>query len=40
MPPKIQARMLKLLKLIEEHGANLGPLHTASMGDGFFEIRV
>lgn len=24
MPPKIQARMLKLLELIEEHGANLG----------------
>jgi hypothetical protein len=24
MPPKIQARILKLLELIEKHGANLG----------------
>ena len=28
MPPKIQARMIKLLELIEKHGANLGPPHT------------
>ena len=28
MPPKIQARMIKLLELIELHGANLGPPHT------------
>lgn len=40
MPPKIQARMLKLLELIEEHGANLGSPHTESMGDGLFEIRA
>ena len=40
MPPKIQARMLKLLELIEEHGANLGPPHTEPMGDGLFEIRA
>lgn len=40
MPPKIQARMLKLLDLIEEHGANLGPPHTEPMGDGLFEIRA
>jgi len=40
MPPKIQARMLKLLELIEEHGANLGSPHTESMGDGLFDIRV
>ncbi|KTD48071.1 hypothetical protein Lqui_2113 [Legionella quinlivanii] len=40
MPPKIQARMLRLLELIEEHGANLGPPHTESMGDGLFEIRA
>ncbi|MCL9682574.1 type II toxin-antitoxin system RelE/ParE family toxin [Legionella maioricensis] len=36
----IQARMLKLLELIEEHGANLGPPHTDPMGDGLFEIRA
>jgi phage-related protein len=40
MPPKIQARMLKLLEMIEEHGANIGPPHTESMGDGLFEIRA
>lgn len=40
MPPKIQARMLKLLELIEKHGANLGPPHTESMGEGLFEVRA
>ncbi|EHK6027579.1 type II toxin-antitoxin system RelE/ParE family toxin [Vibrio parahaemolyticus] len=40
MPPKLQARMLKLLELIEKHGANLGEPHTKSMGDGLFEIRA
>ncbi|WP_350939755.1 type II toxin-antitoxin system RelE/ParE family toxin [Vibrio metschnikovii] len=40
MPTKIQARMFRLLELIEEHGANLGELHTKSMGYGLFEIRA
>lgn len=40
MPPKIQARMIKLLELIEKHGANLGPPHTESIGNGLFEIRA
>jgi len=40
MPPKIQARMLKLLELAEKHGANLGSPHTEPMGDGLFEIRA
>lgn len=40
MPPKIQARMLKLLELMEMHGANLGEPHTKAMGDGLFEIRA
>lgn len=40
MPLKIQARMLRLLNLIEEHGANLGEPHTKAMGDGLFEIRA
>ncbi|CAM4422578.1 MAG: hypothetical protein LEGION0403_FIIPPAGN_02726 [Legionella sp.] len=40
MPPKIQARMLKLLELIEVHGANLGSPHTEPMGEGLFEIRA
>ncbi|MDB1122403.1 type II toxin-antitoxin system RelE/ParE family toxin [Vibrio algarum] len=40
MPPKIQARMIKMLELIETHGANLGEPHTKSMGKGLFEIRA
>ncbi|WP_116645051.1 type II toxin-antitoxin system RelE/ParE family toxin [Salinivibrio sp. HTSP] len=40
MPPKIQSRMLKLLELIEKHGAKLGPPHTESIGNGLFEIRA
>jgi phage-related protein len=40
MPPKIQARMLRLLELMQEHGANLGAPHTSPMGDGLFEIRA
>jgi phage-related protein len=40
MPPKLSARMLKLLELIESHGANLGEPHTKSISDGLFEIRA
>ncbi|OOY33916.1 type II toxin-antitoxin system RelE/ParE family toxin [Solemya velum gill symbiont] len=40
MPPKIQARMIKLLELIEKHGANLGPPHTKPIGNGLFEVRA
>ncbi|WP_299489891.1 type II toxin-antitoxin system RelE/ParE family toxin [uncultured Shewanella sp.] len=40
MPPKIQARIIRLLELIESHGAYLGSPHTQPMGDGLFEIRA
>jgi Phage-related protein len=40
LPPKIQARIIRLLELIENHGPNLGPPHTKSLGDGLFEIRA
>ena len=40
MPPKIQARILRLLELMVEHGANLGAPHTTPMGEGLFEIRA
>ncbi len=40
MPPKVQARMIRLLELMESQGAHLGPPHTESMGDGLFEIRA
>jgi len=34
MPPKIQARMIRLMEMIEIHGANLGEPHTKSIGVG------
>lgn len=40
IPPNIQARMLRLLELIEQHGANLGSPHTEPLGDGLFEVRA
>ncbi|OZB04325.1 MAG: hypothetical protein B7X54_08115, partial [Idiomarina sp. 34-48-12] len=40
LPPKIQARIIRLLELIEDHGPNLGPPHTKALGDGLFEIRA
>lgn len=39
MPPKIQARTIRILELMEKYGANLGPPHTEPLGDGLFEIR-
>ncbi len=40
MPPKIQARMVRLMELMEKHGANLGEPHTKALGDELFEIRA
>lgn len=40
MPPKIQARMIRLLELMEVYGANLGEPHTSVIGGGLFEIRA
>ena len=40
MPTKIQARMFRLLELMELHGANLGTPHTTPLGDGLFEVRA
>jgi len=40
LPPKIQARMIRLLELMEKHGANLGEPHTKSLGGELFEIRA
>ena len=40
MPPKIQARMIRLMELMEKHGANLGEPHTKSLGGDLFEIRA
>ncbi|MDX5329020.1 MAG: type II toxin-antitoxin system RelE/ParE family toxin [Marinobacter sp.] len=40
LPPKIQARMIRLMELMEKHGANLGEPHTKPLGDELFEIRA
>ncbi|KAA1176072.1 type II toxin-antitoxin system RelE/ParE family toxin [Marinobacter salinexigens] len=40
MPPKIQARLVRLMELMEKHGANLGEPHTKSLGNDLFEIRA
>lgn len=40
LPAGIQARMFRLLELIEEHGADLGPPHTEHLGQGLYEIRA
>lgn len=40
LPPKLQARMIHLLELMEKHGANLGEPHTKALGEGLFEIRA
>lgn len=40
MPPKILARMIRLLEMMEKHGAHLGEPHTKAMGNGLFELRA
>ena len=37
MPPKIQARIIRLLELIESHGANLGSPHTSLWVTGYLK---
>ena len=39
-PAGILADLLHILEMIEDLGPNLGKPHTASMGDGLFEIRA
>ncbi|WP_339805971.1 type II toxin-antitoxin system RelE/ParE family toxin [uncultured Marinobacter sp.] len=40
MPAKIQARMIRLMELMEKHGAHLGEPHTKKLDDDLFEIRA
>lgn len=40
MPPKLQARMIRLMELMEKHGADLGEPHTKAIGGDLFEIRA
>ncbi|TNF69697.1 MAG: type II toxin-antitoxin system RelE/ParE family toxin [Gammaproteobacteria bacterium] len=40
LPPKVQAKMLRLFDLMQIHGADLGKPHTEALGDGLFEVRA
>ena len=40
MPNDTKARMTHIIKLLEVYGNTLGQPHTASLGEGFFEIRA
>ena len=40
MPPKVQARFIRLLELMEKHGPNLGAPHTKPLNHGLFEVRA
>lgn len=39
-PPKIRAKYLYIIRLMEQNGPDLGPPLTDSMGGGLFEIRA
>lgn len=40
LPNDTKARMTHIIKLLEVYGNTLGQPHTASLGEGFFEIRA
>jgi phage-related protein len=40
LPPKILAKLLHILELIEIEGAKLGEPYTKPLNDGLFEIRA
>ena len=40
LPDKLQAKMLRLFDLVEEHGAHLGEPHTKALSYGLFELRA
>lgn len=40
LPKLLKARCIALLDRMENHGPNLGPPHTESIGEGLFELRI
>jgi len=40
LPPKLQAKMLRLFDLVENHGAQLGEPHSKALDDGLFVLRA
>ncbi len=40
LPDKLQAKMLRLFDLVEEHRAQLGEPHTKALSNGLFELRA
>ena len=39
-PAGIKGRLIKIVNMMKEHGADLGMPHTKPLGDGLFEIRA
>ena len=39
LPPGIRADYLRLIEIMEEHGADLRMPHSKAMGSGLFELR-
>lgn len=40
LPPKLQAKLLKIFELIEKHGPQIGEPHVKPLKKNLFEIRV
>lgn len=40
LPPKIQAKLLHILELLEQYGNEVREPHTKALGEGLFEIRA
>lgn len=40
LEPKMQAKMLRVIKLLEENGADLREPYSKPLGDGIFELRA
>ena len=40
LPPKLQAKMLRLFELVENYGAQLVEPHSKPLNDGLFELRT
>ena len=40
LPPKLQARMIRLFDLMEKQGVNLGAPHTKKISSDLYEVRA
>ncbi|VFQ47387.1 type II toxin-antitoxin system RelE/ParE family toxin [Desulfoluna butyratoxydans] len=40
LPPKVQAKLIHQMEMVESYGPMLGLPHVRQMGDGLYEIRA